>query len=89
METIPEFTSLTENMFKRFLEENGNVFEENLEYDKAYLEELINQEDPMLLDAKSNNSILTQEILNIQENEQRSNIFRSESFYSSASKYSK
>jgi hypothetical protein len=75
---MSEFTSLTDNIFKRFLEEKNDGFEEKVEYEEEYLEELINQEDPMLLDAKSNN--LMQEIINIQDNGQEFNIFHSENF---------
>ncbi|PKK59839.1 hypothetical protein RhiirC2_794223 [Rhizophagus irregularis] len=79
METIPSFTDDNNTFYEQFLEEEDNVFERKIEYDKVFLEELINQEDPMLLDNEGDNSILMEQIFNI--NKQQSNIFRPESFF--------
>lgn len=57
MKTIPSFTDNNNTFYKQFLKED-NVFKRKIEYDKVFLEELINQEDPILLDNKSGNSIL-------------------------------
>ncbi|PKC17135.1 hypothetical protein RhiirA5_369304 [Rhizophagus irregularis] len=80
MEAVPEFINLTDNdnaLLEEFLKDNE---EELLEYDEAFLEQLINQEDPRLLNAEVDNSILMQQLFDIQENKQKSNIFHAKSF---------
>jgi len=68
------------SLFEQFLRDDNNDFDK-LEYDDIFLESLINQ-NPMLLDAKVDNSTLIQQIFDIKKNEKngQSNIFHPESF---------
>ncbi|RHZ51571.1 hypothetical protein Glove_476g74 [Diversispora epigaea] len=70
-----------DTLFEYFLENNSD-FEnlEEIEFTEAYLEQLINSEESILLNAETDNSTLIQQILDIQVNEQESNIFHPGSF---------
>ncbi|RHZ56362.1 hypothetical protein Glove_402g38 [Diversispora epigaea] len=70
-----------DTLFEYFLENNSD-FEnlEEIEFTEAYLEQLINSEESILLNAETDNSTLIQQILDIQINEQESNIFHPGSF---------
>lgn len=78
---MKEFINFTNNnniLFEQFLKGNNDNFEE--EYDEAFLEQLINQEDLMLIDSEVDNSTLMQQIFDIKANKQQFNIFHTESF---------
>ncbi|RIA99521.1 hypothetical protein C1645_277263 [Glomus cerebriforme] len=75
MKRIPDNDN---NLFEKFLEDDDNDFEGEL--GEAFLEQLISQEGPRLLNAEVDNSILMQQLFDIQGNKQQSNIFHAKSF---------